>query len=787
MKRTTFVRKTIGVLLFSSLLSSCSDLDDYYDAPSWMGGSIYQELQDEGNYSIFLKGVQLSGWEAVMNGKSIVTVMAPNDEAMTAYLQENYHTTDISQVEIGELKKLIGYHILYYAFDKDKLINFRPLEGDGATEDEKNINAGLYYKFRTHSQAPISTAFDKTRQKDVKVYHNEQMLPVFSHRMFQTKGIDAKENYEYFFPQTGWKGEGGFNVANAAVTEYAKIGRNGYIYKIDRVLKPMNTIYQELKAKGNFTRILSLYDNSEYYEADAEMTIETASSDTLYHHYHKLPLVNIDSEWGDVMSYMSVGRLASTAYSIFAPTDEAFQNFFNDYWGQGGYTSIEDIDSVTMQELMRNCVYPANIAFPGEIKNGKIKNIDDEVISFDPDKVPASNRMICSNGVVYGCTELTPPAKFRAVTGPAFQYKDYTNFNEMLSGSSMAATLIQDAVKYVMLYPTNEQMYNAQGIERKDGVLISNAAPKGMSKTTMTNYILSHVSSPIDDVTALPKTGVKVLPTLSDRNKIYIYVKDGKLTNSIQHNKRLKYAANTATDDQIWAPFAPLKYLNDENGWSNGNAYSYDNLLLPGDYSTELETKMVSLMISNRNDATTEFYGWINLLIKAELTNNSAGKINFMLENCLMLIPTTEALEKAIVGHRVPGVEANGATVGSDTFFDNITITDSEALTNYVKNYFVPLSTASINEYPYVGWGEDTKATSDKGLITYRQTLDFATGNVTASKINIYETPEKTLEVTLTDYTTGIEGEKRVKVYGGYDFLPFIFEDGPVQLLEDVF
>ena len=143
MKRTTFVRKTIGVLLFSSLLSSCSDLDDYYDAPSWMGGSIYQELQDEGNYSIFLKGVQLSGWEAVMNGKSIVTVMAPNYEAMTAYLQENYHTTDISQVEIGELKKLIGYHILYYAFDKDKLINFRPIKGDGATEDEKNINAGL--------------------------------------------------------------------------------------------------------------------------------------------------------------------------------------------------------------------------------------------------------------------------------------------------------------------------------------------------------------------------------------------------------------------------------------------------------------------------------------------------------------------------------------------------------------------------------------------------------------------------------------------------------------------
>ena len=106
-------------------------------------------------------------------------------------------------------------------------------------------------------------AYDSTRQREVPVFHNDRLLPVFSYRMFQTKAIDAKENYEYFYPETGWKDDDGFNVANAAVTEYAKIARNGYIYKVDRVIKPLETIYQEMKKAGKYSRInqLSILEN----------------------------------------------------------------------------------------------------------------------------------------------------------------------------------------------------------------------------------------------------------------------------------------------------------------------------------------------------------------------------------------------------------------------------------------------------------------------------------------------------------------------------------------------
>ena len=98
-------------MLSCLMLPSCSDLDEYFETPEWIGGSIYKTLQDEGNYSIFLKGVDISEYQPILDGKSILTVMAPDDDAMTQYLQENYGTTDISQIDKDEVKKLIGFHI----------------------------------------------------------------------------------------------------------------------------------------------------------------------------------------------------------------------------------------------------------------------------------------------------------------------------------------------------------------------------------------------------------------------------------------------------------------------------------------------------------------------------------------------------------------------------------------------------------------------------------------------------------------------------------------------------
>ena len=449
MRKLKLTAKAAGCLLFSALLlPSCSDMDEYFETPDWIQGSIYEKLEAEGNYSQFLKGAEKAGYVPILNGKAILTVMAPDDEAMHTYLQQNYGASDISELSVDEVKKLLGFHMLYYSYDKDKLVNFRPSEGDGATDEQKLVKAGLYYKFRTRSRDAIESAMkltttanadgtvDSTYQQ-VYVYHPDRFMPIFSDLMFRSKNIDAQTNYSYFFPETGWHGAGSFQAANANVIDpdnKENIAKNGYIYKVDRVLRPMETIYKELQNSGKFSKFLAFYDQYKDYQKSDELTTDFATTDDqkavglFTMTFGQLPA--IASEW-PIDDYRQFSTLSHRAYSIFAPTDEAMQNFFDDYWRVGGYESIDDVPSSQMTTLLLHSIFSETSAnkdqtmiFPQEIEEGKIQDSDGNVIRFETDDVPQAQRIVCSNGVLYGCSVLTPPSMVNSVTGPAYQYKE---------------------------------------------------------------------------------------------------------------------------------------------------------------------------------------------------------------------------------------------------------------------------------------------------------------------------------------------------------------------------
>lgn len=826
--------RTVALLLASALLlPSCSDMDEYFETPSWIQGSIYEKLQGEGNYSQFLKGADKAGYHAILNGKAILTVMAPNDEAMKTYLRENYSVDDIADLPTDEIKKLIGFHVLYYSYDKDKLINFRPSEGDGATNEEKEKKAGLYYKFRTRSQDAVELAQREiqtdngdgtfnTSYEDIYVYHPDRFIPVFSYMLFRTKGIDAKKNYEYFYPETGWNGADGFQVANANVTQYAGVGannerygiaNNGYINKIDRVLRPLETIYTELTKAGKYDRFLSYYNQYKTYTMSDELTSEFAtdeqkSTGLWTMSFGSLP--SIGNEW-PIDDYKQMTTLSHRTYSIFAPTDQAIENFFEDYWKVGGYESIDDVPSNQMIQLLTHSIFEEkssskdqSMIFPQEIEEGRIQDSEGNIIRFETEDVPQEDRIICSNGVLYGCSVLTPPSAFNSVTGPAYQYKKYSTFGAMISstaanGANMDKTLSMENINYIMLYPDNEQLENSDlhiTVSKTSPTTvmkqeITDEVPVTLSSGVVTNYVNAHAVQAFDGNTQLPMGNSQpaVFATMQTAPmKVYWYVKNGKITNSIQYLKTLKYSANTATEDNIWASFTPLDYRGDVDGWTNGHAYTYDNLLFPGNYNSTTETLAFYALITNQNsDKTTDFYGWYNLLSEARVLSGGTLASTFVAENCLTFVPKTSAITKAIVDGRIPGITVDAGTAADDAnFFDKVTVTDQQALRYYLIRYFVPLSTAVISNYPYLGWGETTTGLENGGLETV-QMMDNSGDVPVVGKsyvLNVFDNGSA-LSVKTKDLQTGAESQQ-VNVIPDYDFLPLIFSDGVFHFIEDV-
>ena len=822
MKKPRITTRAVGVLLLSVALSACSDMDEYFEEPGYIAGSIYEKLQGEGTYTQFLKGIDMAGYAPILNGKAILTVMAPDDQAMAAYLQHTYQATDISQLPADEVKKLIGFHILYYSYDKDKLVNFRPSEGDGATDAEKLVKAGLYYKFRTRSQDAVEQArslvatprddggIDSTYE-NVYVFHPDRFLPVFSYQMFRSKGIDAASNYTYFFPETGWTADASFQVANANVIDVdskENIAKNGYIYKVDRVLRPLETIYNELRRSGKFGKFLAFYDQYKTYVKSTELTNNFATTDEqravgLYTvSFGSLP--SIASEW-PVDDYKQFTANSHRAYSIFAPTDQAMQNFFDEYWALGGYKSLDDVPTSQMTTLLLHSIFQETSAqkdqsmiFPDEIEAGKIVDAENTVIKFETSDVPQSDRIVCSNGVLYGCSVLTPPSQFNSVTGPAYQYKKYSAFGTMLSasaanGSGLDKMFSAEGISYIMLYPDNEQLENSDAritVQKGSPATIMSQPPgieepAAMSSAVVTSYVNAHAVMATDGNTLLPTSGARpaVYATMqSSPMKVYWYVKDGKITNSIQYLRSLRYQANLWTDDDIWAAFEPLAYRGDVNGWTNGHAYTYDSLLFRGSY--EDGEAFYSLIGNQNRDNTTEFYGWYSLLQAGGFL--SAGRVSFMTESCLQFVPTTQALARAIAEGRIPGVTAGeGAQPADPDFFAKIQATDKVALQQYLVRYFVPLSTAVITNYPFLGWGETTDNLELGGLETLQVMDDTADVPVVAKSyvLNVYDDGQA-LSVQTTDQQSQ-QKSGQVRLSAAYDFLPLIFSDGVVYFLEE--
>lgn len=795
MKSFRTLRTAFGFFLGAALFfSSCQEdkMKEYFEEPSWLRGSIYDELKSSGDYTIFLAGIKRGGYDPIVKGKSILTVMAPDDEAMTAYLNKHYPGETIESLPVDEVKKLIGNHLLYYSFDKNKLVNFRPIEGDGATEEDKLSNAGLYYKFRSHSQDPVTQEVD-TAGNLVNVYHLERYVPVFSYMMFQTKQIDAKKNYEYFYPETGWKGADGFNVANAAVEPdgYAIPTSNGYIYRITDVLEPLNTIYKELEDAGKYTRFLELLDRYEYYQKDEDLTKEYGNGKDLYQHYHS-PMPNLACEW-PTTSYLNVAINSWGAYTVFAPTDNAFMDFFNDYWKSTpevpNYDELAEVPDASIQALLLNSLYGSSIVFPEEIEKGLIENNDGFVIKIDTGKVAQEDRIICLNGVLYGCEYLTPPAQFYSVTGPAYQYKKFSNFVTMLNSSGMISSLCSDAVRYIALYPSNQAMEKNAGITYNEAkkALVTTTSPNGISGGVMSDYVYAHIAQPMDGDCVLPENSdkVKVFANVSPTRKLYWYVKDGRITNSIKFNDMLKTAENTYTEENIFCDFTALEYRDEgPDGWMNGRCYEIDGFF-EGSYDNSANIQFVSTMWKYQHDATTQFYAWMKLLDKASFIDRNTHAVTFMSENCLMLVPTTDKLEQAIVDGKVPGITANGASVGDAAFFDNCEITDAAALEYYVKQYFIPLSTAVMSNYPYVGWGEQTQEVG--GLITMQSLEVFddeGKSTITTTNLNIFDDGSKlSVQVIAPE---GAAARPVVDVVPDYYYLPFIYDDGCVHIIDGV-
>lgn len=654
-------------------------------------------------------------------------------------------------MELPQLKKLIGYHLLYYSYNRDKMVNFRP-EGDFVSESNKDKNAGMYYKFRTRSMNEVTKEIEPSTGKHITVYHLERFLPVFSHRFFGTKGIDPVYNYEYFYNNSKWTGDKGFNVSNASVKDYEIITDNGYIYTVDKVIEPLETIFTELKNREKYSEFFNLYDSYSNYEYDKTLSDDYGKSigiDSLYLHKHGSFLPPIAMEW-PVSSFQDIKTLSSVSYSVFAISNQAMNSFFNNFWELGEYESLYDVDPLVIEYLLNQYVYSGSIVFPEEIINKKIKNRYGVVYDFNPNEI--SDKAMCVNGSFYGIDHLDTPPLFASVAGPAFRNKYNAAFLYAMDGSGLLGSYLSPDIKFNMLIPNDTQMSEGGGIYLKSyqtGNVLQEETEDGWANTSsskMQSVVNMHTVSATDG-NELKTTGYKVYSTQIPFN--YWFVKDGTITNNALFNKIIE-------PEYIGSPFVAFSEItNNGKSWTNGKVYKYDNeqLLFEEEKSDGLEHALAVC-----NDQRYPYFAFVQLLKKANMVLGT--NINGLQDGrFIVFIPTNEAIKDALSKNLIPGVK-NGVISSDGTF--NASSIDAVTLLNYLNTYFLRSTENIVSAYPYIGstMKSATYTTANLGKLEY---IEKSNG----------------LSIKLTN-------KNEVNVISDYNYFPFAYHDGCFHLLESI-
>ena len=527
-------------------------------------------------------------------------------------------------------------------------------------------------------------------------------------------------------------------------------------------------IYDVLKKKSDYSDFLDFYSQYSTYAYDKDLSADYGKAvgvDSLFLHAHSPNgLPNIALEW-PTPNFRLYPELASISYSIFAPSNQALNTFFNRYWKAGGYSSLTDLDPLITKILLYQSVYGGSIVFPDEI-SGITNSLGSH---YDFQLSDVKDKSICVNGSFYGLSNFPMPEIFSTVMGPSFLKRDYLLSLYAIFQSNQMAAYTTTATNYTMLITKNS------GYEISDMRLMSD----GVGNTLATSGEDGDVAVSTSDLKRIVSGGTVVGDVnfntpwavyATQDGGTYWFVKDGKMTTNYVFNSVL------GQDPQTVIPtlFTEVKEVTNDAGgsWANGKVYEYESDFGVFGKLDGLEYTSLRTMLTSIGETKYPNFVFAYLMRQAELFATIDGVLawDYRLAGRLIgFIPTNEALKEALDNDRIPGVKGTiDLSLPSPTLQGEIT--NQYLLREYLLNYFfTPTNAPVASGCPYLGspdWLSGEYRNSNNIPVKYTDNGAFIT-------------------LQLQNQTTGQYGNACKIV--SYENFPFAFMDGAFHLIDAVF
>ena len=507
-----------ALLIGASVMQSCKDDDLILTGqPEWLGNSIYERLQDEGNYKTMLRLIDDLDQKEVLSHTGSRTLFVASDSAFDAWFKSN--TWGVSRYEdLSDAKKkmLLKNSMINNAYLLELMSNGKA-QGDAATPEwgrtmRRESSTEIYdsvYVMPLDSMPKVKY-WDYLRQrgkaiplfKDATKATMIHFLPAYlENKKITAADLKVLTNGRANSLEEAWVN--GKQVLNSGDPSRKKIDyditcKNGYIHKVDGVIESspnMAEIIRQDPSTSIWSHLMDRYSAPYYYDEG------TREYDRIYNSEDSAFVLRyfsqrcFDHRTGRVVNYTNKGSDKPTdpegnlvmAYLKYDPAwnqyiDNNSENDNDCHYDAGVMivptnTAILDWWNGAGKELQDE--YKVMDSIPDEII-AKLINVN--MLSTFSDAVPSKFDLVLNdakeplgitaadvvgcymgcNGVVYKTNKVFTPAEFASVAYPALAHVSSMNiiYSGGIEGRGFLPYLLSMDSKYAMLLPTNGALLN---------------------------------------------------------------------------------------------------------------------------------------------------------------------------------------------------------------------------------------------------------------------------------------------------------------------------------------
>ena len=501
---------TCGLLMSVWALQSCKDDDILLTGqPSWLGNSIYERLEEDGNYTVMLKLIDELGQKEVLSHTGSKTLFAADDAAYAEWFKSNsWGARNYEQLTAAQKRLLLNNSMVNNAYLIELMSNAKSDGDAGAPEEGRTMRRetalSLYDSvyIMKPSAMPNTPAWAelKARGKSIPIFKDATTAPMIhflpaymSYNKITNEDLAILSNH------------GSDNIADAWVNGKKVIERditckNGYIQKVSGVIESSPNMAEVIHQHADMSKWAELLDqfsgpyyyprgtteyNRIYNNEDSvyvmryfsqrayDVNAGSVGENNKYDNGNPVTesLLRFDPGWNQYIDANQLNDVHNDAGAMIVPTNKALE----EWWNNGGkelqneYGVIDSLPNNTLATLINvNMLSTFSETVPSKFDH--VLNDAKEELGITTADVD-SCFMAC-NGVVYMVNKVFPPAEFQSVLFPATAHKKTMSviywlltgaenddaFSKEENCFNFQPYLLSMDSKYAVLLPSNDAM-----------------------------------------------------------------------------------------------------------------------------------------------------------------------------------------------------------------------------------------------------------------------------------------------------------------------------------------